>query len=95
MTAGSSMETRSGGVLYGQSTCAWGHFSRNPHRPREKGAECEIDGSALEVKLESLGNDTFTFKIEGAGNPVFESGNPLGVTFIIGNDTGATSVMVD
>jgi hypothetical protein len=54
-----------------------------------------IDGGALEVRLDLLGDDFFTFKIEGAGNPVSAPGDPLGVTFIIGNDTGVTSAFVD
>jgi hypothetical protein len=53
--------------------------------------EGEIAGVALDVRIESLGDNAFTLKAEGKGVDLSALTNPVMVMLTIGNDTGTTA----
>jgi hypothetical protein len=54
-----------------------------------------IGGVKLEVKIIPVGDNSFSFKAEGQGTDLTGIVNPVEVTLIIGDDTGAVSVTAE
>jgi 6-phosphogluconolactonase (cycloisomerase 2 family) len=66
-----------------------GSFTKNPNgRFAFQGA---INGVSLQVQIVPLGNNSFTFKAEGAGANLTGLTNPVTVVLTIGNDSGSTT----
>ena len=65
-------------------------FEQDPNRRFE--FEGVINDVNLEVQIVPLGNNIFTFKVEGTGVDLTSLTNPVTVALTIGIDSGSTAV---